>query len=255
MDRTDGNSDMARQAALERAGWVFWRVFGSQWKADPDLWWRRLVSRLDELGIAPIGSVAVSEVHTEHRIVRGGTAEVSSAEEADVPSPDEAAHAAVHDAPAPARDETRPVAPADEPTVLDPIPAASQETAGRTRRSAPTLRATKALQGVLPGLGMSSPSEPDRDADEQAFSIEEARPEIVGPGMVVALFYPETRKRRTILISNSRHAPDDNVVHVEKPLAQVLIGAAVDETVELEQAGRAIQIVVERIDPEVRAAE
>ncbi|MGB5733291.1 MAG: AAA domain-containing protein, partial [Thiohalocapsa sp.] len=37
------HEDMARQAALERAGWTFWRVFGSQWLADKGHWWQNLV--------------------------------------------------------------------------------------------------------------------------------------------------------------------------------------------------------------------
>jgi very-short-patch-repair endonuclease len=57
--------DMIRQAALERAGWVFWRVFGSQWAADKDFWWANLCNTLDQLKIDPIGATAVDERFTE----------------------------------------------------------------------------------------------------------------------------------------------------------------------------------------------
>lgn len=57
--------DMARQAALERAGWVFWRVFGSQWRSDPDRWWRDLTATLERMQIAPIGAAALDERFTE----------------------------------------------------------------------------------------------------------------------------------------------------------------------------------------------
>ncbi|SFB14949.1 Part of AAA domain-containing protein [Poseidonocella pacifica] len=57
--------DMIRQAALERAGWVFWRVFGSQWKANRDYWWANLCETLDRLKIEPIGVTAIDDRFTE----------------------------------------------------------------------------------------------------------------------------------------------------------------------------------------------
>ncbi len=60
--------DMARQAMLERAGWIFWRVFGSQWRAQKTYWWRNLQETLDRLGIAPIGAAALDERFTEFRV-------------------------------------------------------------------------------------------------------------------------------------------------------------------------------------------
>lgn len=57
--------DMSRQAALERAGWVFWRVFGSQWNANKDFWWNDLIEKLNRLKIKPIGAKAVDERFTE----------------------------------------------------------------------------------------------------------------------------------------------------------------------------------------------
>lgn len=61
--------DMARQATLERAGWTFWRVFGSQWMTNSEYWWQHLLQRLETIGIEPIGADAREEVFTEHREV------------------------------------------------------------------------------------------------------------------------------------------------------------------------------------------
>jgi very-short-patch-repair endonuclease len=61
------HEDMARQAALERAGWIFWRVFGSQWIADDGHWWGNLVATLGQMGIEPIGAEAAEDVFTEFR--------------------------------------------------------------------------------------------------------------------------------------------------------------------------------------------
>jgi very-short-patch-repair endonuclease len=59
--------DMARQAALERAGWTFWRVFGSQWNAQKAYWWQDLKDTLTRMGIEPIGMGQLDERFTEFR--------------------------------------------------------------------------------------------------------------------------------------------------------------------------------------------
>jgi transcription elongation GreA/GreB family factor len=91
--------------------------------------------------------------------------------------------------------------------------------------------------------------------DETGFHLEETQPEIVGPNMAIVLFYPETRSRRTIRISSHEDEPDDNVIHMDRPLAQVLIGATIDETVELDVSGKTIRMIVKQIYPCVEAAE
>jgi len=74
------HEDMARQAALERAGWTFWRVFGSQWLADKDYWWNNLLGALEQMSIAPIGAEASEDLFTEFRIVDASMAEPETAE-------------------------------------------------------------------------------------------------------------------------------------------------------------------------------
>lgn len=59
--------DMARQAALERAGWVFWRVFGSQWRAQREYWWNDLKDTLDGMGIETIGAEAVNDAFVDYK--------------------------------------------------------------------------------------------------------------------------------------------------------------------------------------------
>ena len=50
-------SDMSRQRILERAGWVFWRCFASTWSLRKDDVFGELLSRLDAMGIEPIGAL------------------------------------------------------------------------------------------------------------------------------------------------------------------------------------------------------
>lgn len=48
-------ADLDRQAQLERMGWQFHRIGGSDFYRNPDASFRRLVDRLEELGIRPLG--------------------------------------------------------------------------------------------------------------------------------------------------------------------------------------------------------
>lgn len=52
-------ADMARQRLLERAGWKFWRCWGSSFALDKDACIRELVETLSSEGIEPIGESGV----------------------------------------------------------------------------------------------------------------------------------------------------------------------------------------------------
>ena len=64
--------DLQRQRTLERAGWRFWRCWGSSWVRDPDGCFRGLVEALEEQGVDPIGGMDadLSDV-VEYREVYG----------------------------------------------------------------------------------------------------------------------------------------------------------------------------------------
>jgi very-short-patch-repair endonuclease len=65
-DRWGG--DMRRQRALERAGWVFWRCFASNFIRRREILVNDLLQTLTERGIEPIGAENVPRsVHTEQR--------------------------------------------------------------------------------------------------------------------------------------------------------------------------------------------
>ncbi len=51
--------DMARQRVLERAGWTFWRCFGSSFARNRQEVLSDLFATLDALGIEPLGSEAI----------------------------------------------------------------------------------------------------------------------------------------------------------------------------------------------------
>lgn len=115
--------------------------------------------------------------------------------------------------------------------------------------------AAPSQRDVLRRVSEGALSSPSSTADETGFHLEETQPEVIGPDMAVVLFYPENRNRRTIRISSREDAPDSNVIHMDRPLAQALIGATIDETIELNVSDQTIRVVVERIYPDVEAAE
>lgn len=49
--------DLQRQRTLERAGWRFWRCWGSSWIRDPEGCFRSLIEALEEQGVDPIGGM------------------------------------------------------------------------------------------------------------------------------------------------------------------------------------------------------
>jgi very-short-patch-repair endonuclease len=60
-------SDLDRQALLERMGWQFFRLRGSDFYRDPEAAFRRLVARLDELGIKPLGQESQQSASGAHQ--------------------------------------------------------------------------------------------------------------------------------------------------------------------------------------------
>ena len=64
--------DLQRQRTLERAGWRFWRCWGSSWVRDPEGCFRSLIEALEEQGVDPIGGMDadLSDV-VEYREVYG----------------------------------------------------------------------------------------------------------------------------------------------------------------------------------------
>src|ERR1035437_10988852 len=63
------SEDMRRQKALERLGWIFWRVWGSHWYSDRNGCVNDLIATLARLNIAPLGADTSPFTWTEHRFV------------------------------------------------------------------------------------------------------------------------------------------------------------------------------------------
>lgn len=84
----DWLADIARQRALERIGWVFWRCWGSSYIRDPDGCLVDLSARLKELAIDPIGSAVVDlSAVSEYRVISPDDADGSSSDVAEDNTP------------------------------------------------------------------------------------------------------------------------------------------------------------------------
>lgn len=82
--------DMQRQRTLERAGWVFWRCFGSAFYRSRKEIMDDLLAVLAERGIEPIGAEgAPRSVHVEHRVVSSTAPHGNRGEESDSKGKDE----------------------------------------------------------------------------------------------------------------------------------------------------------------------
>jgi len=65
------DDDMQRQRTLERAGWIFWRSFASNFVRKRKEVVNDLLSKLTEHGIEPIGAEdAPRSIHTEQRRIK-----------------------------------------------------------------------------------------------------------------------------------------------------------------------------------------
>jgi very-short-patch-repair endonuclease len=243
--------DMARQAALERAGWIFWRVFGSQWRTDPEHWWRDLTATLDRLGIAPIGAVALDERFTETVLVDPwGQAAPGDKVPAEETSESSRAPAIIPVAPPAAAASDTVVDPAFDrgvETAEDPVPAPSPETASIThsKTQAPTQpQATasnhpRARQRALPiedDLFSRIPGEvvPQPDPKTPDMRVNGSpHPSIsVRVGSTVRLQKLADGHKLEITLVETDHDPDRGMIGIHTPLGEALLDAQEGDEIE-----------------------
>lgn len=270
------DDDMRRQAALERAGWVFWRVFGSQWNTETEFWWNDLVTTLERLGIAPIGSDASADVYTEHRRLKGGklvgAGDLPFEEELDLPNSAETSVAENNSVLTERRitEDTEPVqsvqAEFAASGVLRPAPTGertSNHNAGASALVSITdpSKTFEPFEEVGRELGVSQQAttvvEQIATATSNAANVDAGKDDesirglygglIVTPGATIRVRYLDRDKVMNIVISERENAPDKGIVHIAQPLAQALLGAGVDEVVTYEINGGEKEVLVEEI--------
>ena len=227
--------DMTRQAALERAGWVFWRVFGSQWNSNKDYWWGNLVDSLSRLGIEPIGAEKIDASFTEFLVVgeapnesKEGDLQAEAA--ADVegspePSagPGAASDAVGHPDAADSRVETPGTAPSDE----------APETARKT--DMPTEELTRRPKQTAMHLDL----EPDLFSMGQDHSVK--------VGSRVDLKIGDGPDPLSFTVAERRHDPAGGVIGRDSALGEAILDASPGDIVIFMDNGKESEVQVLRI--------
>jgi very-short-patch-repair endonuclease len=258
--------DMIRQAALERAGWIFWRVFGSQWRANRDYWWTNLRETLERLKIEPIGATEIDDRFTETILVdawgngdgasAGSTASASvdlgnpAQVETSTLSSDEPPHQSMttdtenspsepeaQEAPNPTDEAALPDETSNRgdlfglPETARPMP--------RPLRSAPKQQAEFELDGLAP----SKTNGNTRPAPEQSAQSSGGKRVVVSIGSTVRLEkLGNGGGKMEITLVEDGHDADLGMIGVHTPLGKALLDAEVGDDVEY-RAGAYIQEV------------
>jgi very-short-patch-repair endonuclease len=203
-------ADLQRQRSLERAGWTFWRIWGSHWRADRDGCVSELLETLDTLGIKPLGAAEMTHQWTEHREIGEAEAAVSDPLKERMPAAITIAEFAANSGPILVPDQDA------------KVPVDAKVDAG--------MDAAKIL------LAHASPMlAPNRTG--------------VGIGDWVTVRYVESNRVRKLQISEDQHEPDNGVIWARSPLGAALMDAVIDDEVEYElQPGQHRLVVVQAIE-------
>lgn len=234
------DQDMQRQAALERAGWVFWRVFGSQWATNKDYWWSNLRQTLALLDIEPIGAAAIDERFTESITVypdedwqSDGPDFLSEGNEEgddlDQPSED----------PTVGREATQ-----EEPTEVDAatedvVDSSDHEVSKENKASSPSDAPKQTepdrkpiLQSDLPLEGDLFSPRPPKVSDSETDTTVETPMVQIGTKVRLEKLEKGNGKMVVTIVSERDHDPSIGNIGVHTPLGEALLDKEVGETAE-----------------------
>ncbi len=206
-------ADLYRQRALERVGWIFWRCWGSHWRADANGCFQDLLTTLARMGIDPVGGEFSPIVYTEHRVLDRPEAVAEVA-----PAAIEAEEAGIEKT-----KDADIVSPSAQPLP----PARAEDTAPGT----PDL--------FTPVNTAAAPAKP--------VGVTDGEPElVVEPGDTVIVRFDDNRIRR-FRLSTDTNRPEDGVVHVNQPIGLALLGNGLEEEIEFVVDGQSRVVVIENI--------
>ena len=205
--------DLFRQRTMERMGWRFWRCWGSSFYLDPEDCMADLIRTLDSLGIKPLEGETPRYVYTEHRVIEEPTT-------------------------APAEPEPQPVFPLAEAKIAPSPPEVPAEP-----EEAPPAQRVADLLSMTP----RSAEAQRQQTPQPEIPTEEENTVEVGDRVLIA-YNDEPGRQHTIRISDTEHDPDMRIIRANYPLAQALLGAAVDEELEIPAGGGKRIVTVVRIE-------
>ena len=198
--------DLHRQRVLERAGWTFWRCWGSSFIRDAEACMTDLVAKLKGMGIQAIGASAIDLTDVvEYREVG-----IDEAEQIDVP--------VTVESPAPIELESK-----------TPVELAAQ---APTRNNTPTLERQSELL----------PLESDLPLFAQAAPVVT---NVVEAGDSVRFVFLDEDDEAYVSISSFQSNPDLGFINTSTPIAKALLGNAVGAVINcvLPMGTRCIRII------------
>lgn len=249
--------DIRRQKALERLGWVFWRCWGSAWISDRQGCVDDLLATMTNLGIEPLGMAAVDGVHTMHvevQLPMSAEQEYPEASGLDLTSPFDVAEGEMGIVPEPKEQDF----PSETLYLKAHARWKLRKIAAKKRNSGLSVEGARHLDPT--GVVVSSsplPSEiQQEDLGELAIAEFDSRlandsgvGDVADIGDLVTIRYADAPGRPIrIRLSRTENKPADGVIHVAEPLGAAVLGASVDDEVEVRIGGTSRMAVIEMIE-------
>jgi transcription elongation GreA/GreB family factor/very-short-patch-repair endonuclease len=208
--------DLNRQRVLERAGWTFWRCWGSTFYREPERVLSGLFDTLAEMGIAPTGGdIEIQNGYVELREVYG-FAESKALQQ-----------------------ERSRVTEFEEKVVIPDLPNGHMETDTSEDRSIDSGESTEDheiqdFRGEQLSLPIEEPSVTSAGAASPKPDMPEEEVICVEPNDSVSYcFLDNETEIKTVQIVNGPNQPDMGIININAPLARALLGSEIDEVVQV----------------------
>lgn len=220
--------DLNRQRVLERAGWTFWRCWGSTFYREPDRILASLFDTLTEMGITPIGADAeIQNGFTEFREVYGLAQDEENDPEVQEGPEIFAGNGDVNAASKESKSTDNDRMPGgigyrDGPQSTNQLPQNALNEHEVEQEEDPYLPAS------------ADPSPPGRKASPSPMLPKEQRIKCVEPeDSVTYCFLDDEDEIKTIQIVRGSNQPSMGIININAPLAKALLNSEEGEEVEV----------------------
>lgn len=222
--------DLSRQRVLERAGWTFWRCWGSNFYRDTERVLADLFETLEEMGIEPIGNSSEELTgHVEYREVYGMTMDTAEEERAEQESAEDVESGTGEEAES---ESVKAEGPKEMHIPDGIIGQAKKKVIIRRRSDINGLQQTLGLTGENPLFDfiphVSAPA--SKAASEP---VAKSRICVCVNDTVSYCFVGANNEVKTVQIVTGPNQPSMGIINVNAPLAKALIETEVGDEVEV----------------------
>ena len=217
--------DLSRQRVLERAGWTFWRCWGSTFYREPEGVLVSLFEKLEEMGITPIGaSTEVLTGYTEYREVCG----LEYPEDNNLKAETDGALAGKECLESTESDlQFKP----DKISIDSKIEPQRAQQSNRGLYAVPTRKAASVNEGnISPIATIASLSEVDIP---KKVSTGTSKKCVCSEDSVTYCFIGNEDEIKTVQIVKGPNKPSMGIINVNAPLAKSLLGSQIGDEVEV----------------------